>query len=139
MSPQKKKNLGIKRETAERILKEVVQRAKKINSSPESQFMYFVSKVLVFGSYLTQKERLGDIDLAIEIERRWKSDKEYDHLLNAVCGNKVLGDSRVFYPYQKLITTLRNRSKSLSFHPIEEVVRGKFTHKIIFERTYKLG
>jgi len=139
MSPQKKKNLGIKRETAERILKEVVQRAKKINSSPESQFMYFVSKVLVFGSYLTQKERLGDIDLAIEIEQRWKTDKEYDRLLNAVSGNKVLGDSRVFYPYQKLITTLRNRSKSLSFHPIEEVVRGKFTHKIIFERTYKLG
>jgi predicted nucleotidyltransferase len=99
MSPQKRKKPRIKRETAERILKEVVQKVKKFNSSPESQFKYFVSKVLVFGSYLTQKVRLGDIDLAIQIERRWITDKEYDRLLNAVCGNKVLGDSRVFYPY----------------------------------------
>ena len=35
MTPQKKKNLGIKRETAERILKEIVQRAEATNTSPE--------------------------------------------------------------------------------------------------------
>jgi hypothetical protein len=137
MNPQKRKNLGIKRETAKRILKEIVQRAEKINASPDTKFMYFVSKILVFESYLTEKERLGDIDIAIDIEKRWETDKDYNRLLNAVCGNnKVSGDSRVLYPYQKIITTLRNRGKSLSFHPIEEIVRGKFPHKIIFERIH---
>ena len=134
MTPKRKKNLRIKRETAERILKEIVQRAEAINASPESQYMYYVSKILIFGSYLTPKERLGDIDVAVKIEGRWKTDKEYDRLLDTVCGKKVTGDSKVLYPYQKIITALRNRSKSLSFHSIEEVARGNFQYKIIFER-----
>jgi predicted nucleotidyltransferase len=136
MNRQKKKNLRIKRETANRILNDIVQRAEAINASPESEYMYYVSKILVFGSYLTPKERLGDIDVAIKIEGRWATDKGYDRLLGKVCRKKVSGDSSVLYPYQKIITTLRNRSKSLSFHPIEEVARGNFPHKIIFERNH---
>ena len=37
MAPEKKKNLGIKRETADRILKEMVESARKINSSPKTE------------------------------------------------------------------------------------------------------
>jgi predicted nucleotidyltransferase len=139
MNPQKKKNLRIKRETAGRILKKMVQTAEEINSAPETQFMYFVSKVVVFGSYLTEKERLGDIDVAVEIEGRWKTGEEFNRLLEAVCETKLSGVPDVLYPYQKIITTLRNRSKSLSFHPIEEIVRGNFPHKIIFERNHQRG
>jgi len=135
---QKKKNLRIKRATTDRILKEITQRAKVINAAPESQYMYYVSKILVFGRYSTPKERLGDIDVAVNIEGRWKTDKEYDRLLDAVCGKKVLGESKVLYPYQKIITVLRNWNKSLSFHPFEEIFRGKFPHKIIFERSSKI-
>jgi len=137
MNPQKKKNLKIKRETADRILREMVKTAGKINSSPKTQFMYFVSKVVVFGSYLTKKESLGDIDVAIEIERRWKTEEEYNRLLPAVCGRKQLGLSCVIYPYQKILSTLRNRSKSVSFHPMFEIVQEKYPHKIIFERSFE--
>ena len=137
MNPQKKKNLRIKRETADRILKKMVQTAEEINSAPETQFMYFVSKVVVFGSYLTEKERLGDIDVAVEIEGRWKTGEEFNRLLEAVCETKLSGVPDVLYPYQKIITTPRNRSKSLSLHPIEEIDRGKFPHKIIFERNHQ--
>jgi len=86
---------------------------------------------------LITKEIMGDIDVAIEINRRWNTDRKYDGLLDAVCGKKESGDSRVLYPYQKIITTLRNRSTSLSFHSIEEVARGNFRHKVIFERNSK--
>jgi hypothetical protein len=63
----------------------MVKSTGKINSSPKTQFMYFVSNVADFGSYLTQKESLGEIDAAIEIERRWKTEEEYNQLLPAVC------------------------------------------------------
>lgn len=139
MYPQKKKNLGIKRETADRILKEMVQAAETINLSPETQFMYFVSQIVVFGSYLTQKERLGDIDVAFEIERRWKTDEDFNRLLAAVCENRVSRIPAVLYPYQKILSTLRNKSKSLSFHPMEEIIQQKYPHKIIFERSHQRG
>ncbi|MFI5304436.1 MAG: nucleotidyltransferase domain-containing protein [Nitrospiria bacterium] len=139
MTPRKKKNLRIKRETADRILKELVEAAGKINSSPKTQFMYFVSKLVVFGSYLTLKEKLGDIDVAIEIEPRWKTEEEYNRWLPEVCEKKQLGLARIYYPYQKILSTLRNRSKSLSFHPMFEIVQQKYPHKIIYERDFYPG
>jgi hypothetical protein len=44
MSLEKKKNLGIKRETTDRILKEMVETPEKINSSPETQIMILCQK-----------------------------------------------------------------------------------------------
>ncbi|MFI5305674.1 MAG: hypothetical protein ACHQYP_12885 [Nitrospiria bacterium] len=86
---------------------------------------------------MTTKERLREIDIAVEIHRRWNTGKEYDCFLEAGCGRKESEDSRVLYPNQKIITTPRNRSTSLSFHSIEKVAAWNYRHKVIFERNSK--
>lgn len=59
---------AIKRATAERLLSEFMERVRSIND--DAGFLYTISRVAVFGSYLTDTEDLSDLDLAVEIEPR---------------------------------------------------------------------
>ncbi len=67
----KKKNIHLSRKKAEELLNGVIERAKQINASPDSEYMHWVTKIAVFGSYLTDTEKLGDVDIAVEILGRW--------------------------------------------------------------------
>lgn len=55
----------ILRSTAERKINEFLERVKEVNRN--DYYLYKIKKVVVFGSYLSDAEKLGDIDLAIEI------------------------------------------------------------------------
>jgi predicted nucleotidyltransferase len=56
------------RKEAERLLKRVVEVAASINAQPEKH-KATVDCIAVFGSYLTQKAALGDLDLFVRISR----------------------------------------------------------------------
>ena len=73
-----KKKVGVTRETADRLLDNLLTRAKEIDADP--QYLYGISRLAVFGSYLTAKDKLGDIDIAVELgpkervpERHWEA------------------------------------------------------------------
>ena len=66
----------ITRSTAERKLKEFLERVIEVKKS--KYYLYKVSKVVVFGSYLSEKEKINDIDISISLvakeknmDRRW--------------------------------------------------------------------
>ena len=138
-----KKTLNISRKTADRIVSEVVERAKQINASPYPKFMHFVEKIAVFGSYLTDKEKLGDVDIAVKLKRR-KEDKHPDPLHDAYecirLHNKRVPDffQAVSFPETIVKQTLRNKSKALSIHQyyeLEEMVEEWDTeHKVIYQK-----
>ncbi len=139
-----KKVLNISRKTADRIVSEVVERAKEINAAPYPKFMHFVKKIAVFGSYLTDKEKLGDVDIAVLLERRREGDcgkhcDPQDDFYECVrMHNKnVYGFFQVMdFPYTIARQTLRNKSKSLSIHEYDELERmieeWGTEHKVIY-------
>ena len=138
-----KKVLNISRTTADRIISEVVERAKEINASPYPKFMFSVKKIAVFGSYLTDKEKLGDVDIAVLLEGR-KEGASGDHEDNALecirIHNKNVNDFfRVMtFPQTIVHQTLRNGSKSLSIHQYDELERmikeWDTKHKVIYQK-----
>ena len=56
----------LRRHDAARLLKRVLARAAEVNADP-MRFPYAVRRLVVFGSYLTDKEVLGDLDIGAEI------------------------------------------------------------------------
>lgn len=58
----------ILRKTADKKITELLGRVATINSS--NQYVYAVTKVVVFGSYLSEQERINDVDIAIALEKR---------------------------------------------------------------------
>lgn len=59
----------LSRKRADELLAGVLERAAKINEDPS--FTWGVKRIIVFGSYLDpSKEKLGDLDIALEIDRK---------------------------------------------------------------------
>ncbi len=56
----------IHRRTAERVLAQYLERVHRVNST--QVYAYSVEAVVLFGSMLTDTERLGDVDVAIRLE-----------------------------------------------------------------------
>jgi predicted transcriptional regulator len=89
----------VTRKTADRLLHEFLDRVRALNADEDA--LYQVPEVVVFGSYLTNAERLGDVDLAIEpVQVRMARD---DEVLSA----------RPTWQH------LRNRSRTLSMIELE--------------------
>ena len=68
----------ILRSTAERKVRELLERVKVINNDP--QYLYKITKFIVFGSYLSHKERLNDVDFGVYLERKEKDNEKHDVL-----------------------------------------------------------
>lgn len=139
---KKKKNINLSRKKAEELIKGVIERAKQINASPDCEFIHRVTKIAVFGSYLTGKDKLGDIDIAVEIEGRWVGIPGMDgiklrKMKDIICEN----DGKVFswdvaqqnYPYNKVFLTLKKRSTGISLHDYLEIKLNDFPHKIVYD------
>jgi predicted nucleotidyltransferase len=58
----------VNRAKTEKLLKGVLERVAEINA--RADLLHRVTEVRVFGSYLTDPDDLGDLDLAIKLERR---------------------------------------------------------------------
>ena len=105
----------VTRKTADRVLHEFLDRVRALNADEDA--LYQVPEVVIFGSYLTNAERLGDVDLAIEpVQVRMARD---DEVLSA----------RPTWQH------LRNRSRTLSLIELElhrEWLSDK-PHKVILD------
>ena len=58
----------IARETAERAVRDFICRVKAVNDNPS--FLYEVTDVVVFGSYLSDAPNFGDVDIAVRLRSR---------------------------------------------------------------------
>jgi hypothetical protein len=67
----------ISRAKASELLQDLIERAKSINENPE--FVFYVERIEVFGSYLTEKELLGDLDVGVQLSRRYNGSQFTKH------------------------------------------------------------
>jgi predicted nucleotidyltransferase len=115
---------SFRRSTAGRLVANFLQRVEEVNGDPS--LLYWIDEVIVFGSFLTESEMLGDVDLAVSTTCRIKGNDEY-HKLRKARVEEARARGRTFQSFydelswaqREIILRLRNRSNSLSIHHLE--------------------
>jgi predicted nucleotidyltransferase len=109
------------RAAAEALLEEVLARVARINS--DSDLLHYITEVRVFGSYLSDSEDLGDLDLAIKLERR-RIEGQW------VKAARVLADKsrrtltffqRLTFPETEVRRRIKSRLPRVSLHETSEL------------------
>jgi predicted nucleotidyltransferase len=73
---------AISRATAAKHLSELLRRVPEICGDP--LHAYTVNAVMVFGSFLSEKQKLGDIDVAVHLEVKRSTEDEYRRRLDGL-------------------------------------------------------
>lgn len=109
----------VSRGSADRVLREFLERVRSVNDRPE--LAHRVESVVVFGSYLSDQDKLNDLDIAVELKRRGGDDEAHEKLrkasLDRACasgrrfGNIV---EQLFWPQREVLLALKNRARTIS-------------------------
>ncbi len=129
----------VKRDTADTVLDEVMDRVRQANRNDD--FLMKVKTVIVYGSYLGDAERLGDLDLAIELEPKYQpgNSDAWSRLYIEHFEKSGRAYRRIGYEYEwaqiEVFLFLKNRSRTLSLHPIHHFIEMKktpnFAYKVV--------
>jgi predicted nucleotidyltransferase len=132
----------ITRKTAERLVAALLDRVSAINACDD--YVYRVKQVIVFGSYLTDRSDLGDIDLAITLQFRFDDPGRRERQMQERI-EQARRDGRVFrsyfdeitWPHLEIFQMLKGRSPSLSLHSpeMEQELLQSVPTKILFDIT----
>src|SRR5216117_2740490 len=127
----------LERATAERKLREFMARVEQVNQSEE--FAYRVKRVVLFGSYLTDAERVNDIDLAVELAPRWngfdvgiqyQKEQERVRLAPRHRTRNALGAKQ--WPWREVLLFLKARSRAFSFHEIGDPILYGIAKRVLY-------
>jgi hypothetical protein len=118
----------IHRKTAERVLAQFLERVQLVNSTHE--YAYRVEHVVLFGSMLSDIDRLGDVDVAVQLQPKVSEDAALEEWSMAR-RRAAEAKGRNFYgvldwamwPTREIFLQLKSRSSSLSLHDFCEVER----------------
>ncbi|MGB7437553.1 MAG: hypothetical protein WBR26_20380 [Candidatus Acidiferrum sp.] len=128
----------ITRASAERVLRELLDRVLAVND--RSELAYRVESVVVFGSYLSKTERLNDLDIAVELKARRDDDASFESLRKASM-ERALASGRRFrnvveevgWPQIEVLSILKNRSRTISFCEWKSLVEMEdFRYGVVF-------
>lgn len=116
---------GISRADAETLLRKVIDKANLMNSDPQ-KYGCRVTCLVVFGSYLTDKAVLGDLDIGVEIQEIRGSEQSVRTNIRKL----LMGGST---PQSRAVAALRLRKpKQISVHQLEEVLRLETPYRVVF-------
>lgn len=133
----------ITRKTADKKLAEFLDRAKIVNSS--SDYLCRIKKIAIFGSYLSDNEKINDIDLDVKLESKFSNlpQKEISEITRKhVEKAKRNGKRFNTYPEElawaalEVLKFLKSRSRALSIHSGDDILK-QVKHKILFDDTQK--
>ena len=114
------KSKRMKRSTAERLLRELTGRVESIQD--DDSLAYRVSDLVLFGSYLSDREDLGDLDVAVNIVRRFEGDEQLcieEERREVTCPKSADFVLRLFWPNEEIYRMIRNRSAWIQLTSIE--------------------
>jgi predicted nucleotidyltransferase len=112
----KQLNPRIPRAKAEKIVADMLSRARNINESPE--LLCRISKITVFGSFVTDAEDLGDIDVSVEIKRKHVEGMQWIEaaVARAKASGRQLDYSQMLdYPRHEVMRLLKDRNRYIQF------------------------
>ena len=101
------------RAKADKEIAELILRANEINARDE--LVFYVHKITAFGSYLTDRNDLGDIDLVVELAPRREKHTDECHYRGKNSGKQLDFFARLNYGDREVLQILRARKARLSF------------------------
>ena len=125
------------RKTATRKLREFRERVREVNANP--YYLYKVKKVVLFGSYLTVRERINDIDVAIEVGPKHGSAEQEERngwrRREARDQGKRFSNftDEMFWPEIEVMKFLKSRSRAISLHRTSDGVLAQADREIIYQ------
>jgi len=114
----------LSRQKATQLLNELIERAKSINENGE--LIYFVESIKVFGSYLSDKEALGDLDVGVKLTRTYKPGDSIKHNQKRIALAKANGrqfsnaTEQLIWPHREVMLMLKEKQRGLSLHDEDE-------------------
>ncbi len=127
----------LRRATAERKLREFMARVEQVNQSDE--YAYRVPRVVLFGSYLTDAERVNDIDLAVELVPRWDGfnvgiqyQKEQERVRLAPRHRTRNALAAEQWPWREVLLFLKAGSRAFSFHDIQDPILHGIAKRVLY-------
>jgi predicted nucleotidyltransferase len=123
---------SLRRETAERLIADVVERARMINR--DSSFAYRVRLLAVFGSALTGTERPNDVDIACKLAPRFAGEKQeiLEDERRASRGSFINTLEWAAWPKLEVLKKLKSRSRGLSIQDFGISTLEGIDHKLVF-------
>ena len=129
---------SISRGKATQLLNELIERVKQVNATKD--LIYYVETVKVFGSYLSTKDLLGDLDVAVKLARKYEGDKFMEE--NKKRSHLAIQKGRTFsnyfqellWPHREVMLLLKTKKKGLSLHDEE---RDEVIHKTECKLVYQ--
>lgn len=127
----------IARKTADARLFEFLERVNEVRT--DTHYIYKVKRAWVFGSFLSSAEKLGDVDLAIELVAKAFPGRSFDEIVQAKIdeahrnGRQFSSTfAQVTWPQKEVWLKLKSKSRSLSLHPYFEKMENFSKHKLIY-------
>lgn len=128
-------SLPLTRKTADLKIKQLMERVCEVNTS--DFYLYKVTSLVLFGSYLSDKERIGDIDLAVEVHAKYSAEKQEQ------LEKKKIEDARkvrsfsywleeMAWPSREVILFLKSRSTALRIGEAPPEIWQSGPHQILF-------
>jgi len=132
------------RTSADKMLKEFLERVKTVNKNPI--YIYKVRLAVLFGSYLSTKERISDIDIGLDLVPKISDPKKFNELRQKKIQEALRGGRRfrniseeAYWPLTEVWQFLRSRSRSLSFvsYADHKEIIEQANHMIFFHDSKK--
>src|SRR5712692_8582635 len=118
----------VKRASAGSVLRELLGRVKAINDRQD--LAHRVESVVVFGSYLSDAQRLNDLDIAVELRPRSSDDATWERLRKASLERAHAAGRRfrnvveqVGWPQLEVLAILNSRSRTISLCEWQSLLR----------------
>lgn len=125
------------RAKAQGSIDEFLDRVREANSRHD--FVFYVTRVDLFGSCLTGAELVNDVDLAVELTPRQADDEAFEAACEAArqtarqAGRRFRSlTDELGWPERQLLLFLQGRSRRLSLHVIRELQRLGVPSETIF-------
>jgi hypothetical protein len=131
----------VKRERANRLIAALVIEAQQINNDPLP--WYDVTRLSVFGSYLSLKPVLGDLDIAVRTTPRWRPDsggftRAWQSFPRDCPAPKAIARdqlSLIHWPRLYVLKRLKRLGRGISVHSQEDLDSCSFDFEVIFEKS----
>ncbi len=131
-------NTSITRQKADELLNDLIERAKTINAVGD--LVYVVERIKVFGSYLSNKELLGDLDVAVKLTRKYEgidfTNRNQKRIITASQNGRKFSSfmDQISFPHTEVMLMLKTKKKGLSLHDedTDEIIKITET-KLVYE------
>ncbi|MBV9500808.1 MAG: hypothetical protein JO138_15660 [Acidobacteriaceae bacterium] len=124
---------ALRRKTAERLISEVIDRARSLNR--DEKWPYRIGRLVIFGSCARGAERPNDVDIACELVPRFKGEEQRLKEQIRRRGRDVVFRSVVqwaSWPRLEVLRFLKGGACGLSIHELDKWVLNLDEHRIIF-------